>query len=328
MSEEFIGRSIDFAVATEVVRGTAETTADRTVRKVECNIIPRAERITDDSTFGRLEDAERVRTVRKWSEGDVSGLVHADVLGYFLLNLYGDVTSTPSGTTATHEFTLQQDLLHPTLTLFVKDGEVRQSKIAGGVISTMEVTASTDDFVRYSASFLGKEGADDTSNLPALATEYDFVSRDITVKIADTEAGLSSATALKLKNLSINWNSNAEADWVFGSYSPDNIYNKTFAIEGSFERNFTDETFKDLYEGDTFKYMEVEIEGEADLGSGVKPTVTVLFYKIQITDWSRTSTGDDLVMETVNFKAFLNTTDSAQSKVTLINKTAEYESAS
>jgi hypothetical protein len=326
--EEFIGREISFGISTEATRGTAEAVAERSVRKVECNIIPRAERITDDSTFGRLEDAERVRTVRKWSEGDLSSLLHADVMGYFLLNLYGDVTSTPVSSSYSHEFTLQQDLLHPTLTLFVKDGEVRQSKIAGGVISTMEVTASTDDFVRYSASFLGKEGVDDTSTLPALATEYDFVSRDITVKIADSEAGLSSATALKLKNLSINWNSNAEADWVFGSYSPENIYNKTFAIEGSFERNFTDETFKDLYEGDSFKYMQVKIEGEADLGSGVKPTLTVLFYKIMITDWSRTSAGDDLVMETVNFKAFLNTTDSAQSKVTLINKTAEYESAS
>jgi hypothetical protein len=328
MSNEFIGRSIDFAVAVENIRGTAESTADRTVRKVECNIIPRAERIIDDSTFGRMEDAERVRTVRRWSEGDVTGLVHADVLGYFLLNLYGDVASTPSGTTATHVFTLQQDLLHPTLTMFVKDADVRQAKIAGGVVSTMEITASTDDFVRYSASFLGKEGADDTSELPALATEYDFVGRDITVKIADTEAGLSSATALKLKTLSLNWNSNAEADWVFGSYSPENIYNKTFAIEGSFERNMTDETFKDLYEGDGFKYMQVKIEGEADLGSGVKPTITVLFYKIQLTDWNRASAGDDLVVETCNFKAFLNTTDSAQSKVTLINKTAEYESAS
>src|SRR5690606_40983195 len=58
-----------------------------------CNLIPRAEKVVDDSTFGRLEDAERVRTVRKWSEGDVAGIVHADVLGYYLLNLYGDVDS-------------------------------------------------------------------------------------------------------------------------------------------------------------------------------------------------------------------------------------------
>lgn len=324
MSEEFIGRSVDFALAIEDVRGTAETTADRTVKKVECNIIPRAERVVDDSTFGDLADGERVRTVRKWSEGDVSGVLHADVAGYYLLNLYGEPTSAVSGGGYSHEFLLENSILHPTLTLFVKDSGVRQEKIAGAVISTFELNSTTDDYVRYSASFLGKEGADDTSTIPAVATEYDFVGRDISVKIADTEAGLSSATALKLKSLDITWNSNAEADFVFGSYSPDNIYNKQFSIEGSFERNFTDKVFKDLYEGDTFKYMQVKIEGEADLGSGTKPTITVLMYKIQVTDWSRGSAGNDLSTETVSFKAFYNTTDSAQSKVTLINETVSY----
>jgi hypothetical protein len=322
--EEFIGREIDFAVAVEAVRGTAEATADKTVRKVECNIIPRAERVIDDSTYGKLEDAERVRTVRKWSEGDVSGVVHADVIGYYFANLYGGVTSSANGSGYDHEFAMEQSIVHPTLTLFVKDAGVRQSKIAGGVVSTLELTATTDDLIRYSASFIGKEGADDTSSIPALGTDYDFVSRDIAVKTASSEAGLASATALKLKSLTINWNSNAEADWVFGSYSPENIYNKQFAIEGSFERNFTDETFKDLYEGDTFVYVNFNIKGEAEISTGVNPELDILGYKLQVTDWSRTSAGDALSVETVTFKLFYNVTDTAQSLVTLTNKTASY----
>lgn len=321
---EFIGRSVSFAVAPEEVRGVAETTAIKSVRKVECNIIPRAERVIDDSTFGRLEDAERVRTVRRWSEGDVSGVLHADVLGYFLLNLYGSVSSQADGDAYAHTFTLDQTILHDTLTLFVQDADVRQQKVAGGVISTLEITASTDDYVRFSASFLGKEGVDDTSALPALDTEYDFVGRDITVKMADTEAGLAGATALKLKDISLTLNSNAEADWVFGSYSPDNIYNKTFMIEGSFTRNFTDETLKDMYEGDSFKYASIVIEGEADLGGGKHPKIAITIYKLQLTDWNRTSAGDDLSTEEITFKAFLNTTDSKASQIVLTNTTESY----
>lgn len=329
MSNEFIGRLVNFSLAPELVRGTAEITAERTVRKVTCNLIPRAERVIDDSTFGKLEDAERVRTVRRWSEGDVEGIVHADVIGYFLLNLYGEPESTNvAGSVYDHEFTLAQNILHPTLTFFVKDGEVRQEKIAGGVVQSLELNASTDDYLRYTASFLGKEGASDSSELPSLATEYDFVSRDITVKIAATEGGLAGATALKLKDMSITLNSNAEADWVFGSYSPENIYNKQFSIEGTFTRNFTDETFKDLYEGDGFRYLEIEIKGEADIGGTNNPTITVLLNKVQLTDWSRTSAGDDLVTEEVSFKAFLNTTDEQQSKVTVRNLTETYEGQS
>jgi hypothetical protein len=327
---EFIGREINLALAPEAVRGTATATAERTVRKVTCNLIPRAERVVDDTTFGRLEDAERVRTVRRWSEGDVSGIVHADVIGYYLLNLYGAPESTPvAGSITDHVFELEQSIQHPTLTFFVKDGEVRQEKIAGGVVSQFELTAATDNYVRYNATFLGKEGEDDASELPELENEYDFVSRDITVQIAENEGALADAPAIKLKNLSINWNPNAEADWVFGSYSPDNIYNKQFVIEGEFEKNFTDETFKDLYEGDDFRYMKITIEGEAELGGGgQKPTITVLLYKVQITDWNRSSEGDALAVETVSFKAFYNTEDGKQSQVTVRNLTESYATGS
>jgi hypothetical protein len=320
-----IGRQIDFALAPEAVRGTPEALAERTVRKVTCNLIPRAERVIDDSTFGRLEDAERVRTVRKWSEGDVAGIAHIDVLGYYYLNLYGDVESTSLGDGVfSHEFSLAQNIAHPTLTLFVKDGEVRQEKIGNGVISNFEITVATDNYVRYTAGFLGIEGATDTSEFPALATEYDFVSRDTVVKIAETEAGLPGADALDPKSLTLTTNPNAEADWVFGSYSPQGIYNKQFAIEGTFTRNFRDNTFKDLYEGDDFRYMEIAIEGEADIGGGEHPTLTVLLNKVQITDWSRESAADDLVVETVSFKAFLNATDEQQSTVTIVNNTESY----
>jgi hypothetical protein len=321
---EFIGREISFGVGVEATRGTAQTTADRWIRKTTANVIPRAERVIDDTTFGRLEDAERVRTVRRWSEGDVEGILHADVAGYFFLNLYGAIDSTVvSGSVYEHEFSLAQNIQHPTLTLFAIDGDVRNTRIGGGVIAGLEITAATDQYVRYTASFLGREAqsSDDESEL---STEYDWVSRDITVKIADAEGGLGAATALKLKNLSISWNPNANADWVFGSYSPEDIYNGAFEITGTFTRNYTDNTFKDLYESDEFRYMQVAIEGEEDLGAGNTPELRVLLNKIQVTDWNRSSAGNDLVTEDVSFKAFYNVTDESQSTVNLVNLTEEY----
>ncbi len=325
MANEFIGRQIDFAIAIEQTRGTAEATAERTVRKVAANLIPRAERVIDDSTFGRLEDAAQIRTVRRWSEGDVEGIVHADVIGYYFLNLYGSVSSNTVSGATTHTFTMEQSITHPSLTGFVKDGDVRQEKVAGLMITTLELIATTDDYLRYTANFLGKEGATDVSVLPALATEYDFISRDITVKIADSEGGFGAASALKLKELNITFNTNAEADFVFGNYSPNDIYNKQFSIEGSFVRNYEDTTFQDLYESNTAKFMQIVIEGEAVIGgASAHPKITIQLDKIQINDWTRTSGGDDLVTEEVSFKAFYNTSTSQQSEVELVNLTAEY----
>lgn len=323
---EFIGRQIDFGIAVEQNRGVAEASAQRNVRKVTCNLIPQVERVIDDTTFGRIEDAERVRTVRKWSEGDVEGIVHADVFGWFLYNLYGDVTSiNVSGAVYEHEFLLAQNILHPSLTLFVKDGEVRQAKIAGGMVSNLEMTVATDDYIRFNASFIGKEATDDASTLPALATEYDFVSRDVNVKFASSEAGLAAAQPKKLKSLSLTWNPNTEADFVFGNYSPDEIYNKQFSIEGEFERNYVDDFFKDLFEGPDFQYVEITIEGEANIGGGNKPKMVILLNKVQVTTWERSSDGDDLSVETVGFKAFFNAADEQQSKINLTNLTDAYE---
>jgi hypothetical protein len=237
---EFIGRQIYFGIAAESVRGTAEAAATRWLRKTTCDIIPRSERVTDDTSFGRLEDADRVRTVRKWNEGSLEGIVHADVLGYFLLNLYGDVESTVvTGSIYDHVFELDQTIQHPTLTLFVKDGAVRDVKMAGGVISSFELSASTDDYLRYTANFIGKQEAAATSS-PSTETEYDFVPRDIEIKLADAEAGLSGATATKAKEMTITWNPNAIVDYTFGSYSPDDIYNGAFSIEISLTRNYTE----------------------------------------------------------------------------------------
>jgi len=322
---DFIGRQIDAAVAVEDVRGVAETTASKTIRKVTANLIPQAERVTDDTTFGRLEDAERVRTVRKWSEGDIEGIAHADSIGYFLSNVYGEVDSESLGSGVyKHTFNLEQTIAHPTLTMFIKDADVRQEKIANTVVSELSVNVATDDYVRFSASFLGKEGESDSSELPALTADNDWISRDATVKIATTEGGLTSASALPLKTLELTINTNAEADWVFGDRSPNNIHNRQLSIEGNFTKSFMDEVFKDLYEGDEFRYMLIEIEGEEGIGGGENPTLKFVLNKIQVTDWERTSAGDDLSEETVNFKAFFNTTDEKQSEVELINKTEEY----
>jgi hypothetical protein len=290
------------------------------------NVIPRAERVIDDTTFGRLEDAERVRTVRRWSEGDVEGILHADVAGYFFLNLYGEVVSTTiTGNITEHEFTkAPNNIENPSLTLFAIDGDVRNSKIAGAVVSTFELTASTDQYVRFSTNFLGKE-ATSSDEEAVLSDEYDWVSRDIAVKIAETEGGLAIATPLKLKNLTVSWDNSANADFVFGNYSPDNIYNGAFVIEGSFTRNYTDQTFENLYTSDEFRYMGIDIVGEADLGSSNNPELHIVFNKIQVTDWNRSSTGDDLVTEDVSFKAFYNVQDEAQSSVTLQNLTPSYD---
>jgi hypothetical protein len=322
---QIIGREIEFGVATEASRGSAETGADKWLRKMTANVVEKATHVEDDSVRGRLEDAEGRRKVTSHIEGEVEGPLHIDALGYFLANLYGVVvTSTVSGSVKSHAFSLGQNIQHPSLTLFAKDGAVQQLTFSNAMINTFEISAAIDSYVRFNASFLASVAANN-SDTPSYDTEYDFVARDITVKVADTEAGLSGADAVKAKDMSIAWDQGLIQDHVYGAYTPDDIYNAKMTITGSITKNFEDETFKDLFLGNAAKYMQITIEGEADLGSGNYPTITIVLNKSQIMDWNRSGGSNDLVTETISFKAFYNATDSEQSTVVVKNLTASYE---
>lgn len=325
---EIIGRQIQVGIGVETTRGTAVTTADKWVKKVTANIVPRTEKIVDDTTRGVLEDSQGARVVRQWFEGELAGVLHADVFGYLLYNLYGTVSSSNvAGSVYSHDFSLQQSIEHPTLSFFRKDGTVNQDVFGGGMISTLEVSASTDDFVRFTANVMAKTGATN-SDTPSYDTEYDFIARDITVKIASSEAGLSGATAVPLKTLSIRYDVGAIPDYVFGAKTPADIYNAMMGIEIEFTKNYEDTTYEDLYNADTYRYMQVTIEGEADLGSSNYPTIDWIFNRVQVQDWNRSGDANSLVEETVVLKSFYNGTDGEQSTVTLQNLTAQYDPGS
>lgn len=324
MATEIIGKQVEFGVATESSRGTPETVADKWARKAELSLVEQASHAMDNTTRGMLEDGEGRRKVSSFVEGDVSGILHADVLGWFLANIYGVVTtSTLSGSVKSHAFSLGQNIQHPSLTFFAKDGDVQQIAVSNGMISKLAISAAIEEYVRYTASLQGAE-AEDNTDTPDYDTEYDFVSRDITVKIADTEAGLAGATALKLKNLNLTFEQPIIRDHVEGSYIADDIYNAGLKITGDFVKNFADETFKDLFLGDDSVYMQIVIEGEADLGGGYKPKIAVVLNKVQVTAWTKAGGTNDLVTETVGFQAFLNSTDEEQSTTTIQNLTSSY----
>lgn len=322
---EIIGRQIELGVATEATRGSAESTADKWLRKVNATVVERGVHALDDTTRARFEDGEGRRVVQKFVEGEVSGILHADAIGWLLSNIYGTVVSTNvAGSVYSHVFTLKQNAVHQSLTLFAKDGSVQQLTYANAMINTLEITAAIDDYVRFAAGFIAAV-ATNNSDTPSYDTEYDFIARDITVKIADSEASLSGASAIKVKDISTKWDQGLIRDHVVGSYTPDDIYNARMMIEGTFSLNFTDETFKDLYLGDDDKYMSITIAGEADIGSGNNPTFTLLLHKVQFMDWNREGGQNDLVTEPISFRGFYNPSDTKQSQVTLKNLTSAYD---
>lgn len=324
---EILGRQVEVGVAVESARGTAESTPARWMRKVTATFVHKVTKAKDDAVRGRLEESEGARVTQKWYAGDLTGILHADMLGYFLYSIYGAVSSalvSGSSMAYDHTFTLEQSATHPTLTVFAKDGSVAQAAFGGALVGKLELSATVDDYLRFTASVEGCTENSDSSS-PSYATEFDFIGRDVSVKIASTEAGLAGATALKVKNATVRWDVGSIRNHVFGSYNPDAMYNSKMAIEVELTRDFVDTTLRDLYTGDTATYMQITITGDADMdGDGSNPTVTLVLNKAQVMEWDRTSGADELVGETVKISGFFNATDAAQSSVVLRNLTEAY----
>jgi hypothetical protein len=319
---EHLGRELAVGVAIENVRGTAEATASKWIKKTTASILPQVDKVVDDSAFGRIEDAEEARVVRTWFEGDMGGVLHADVIGYYLAQMYGEVaTTTVTGAVRQHIFTLEQSITHPTLSLFLSD-PVKNEVYNGGVVQSLSIEASTDDYVRYSASVLARASASHSDTVD-LTADYDFIGKDITVKMADTLGGLAGASALPLKTININWETGAISDWVFGSTAPTH-YNGAFALEFDFTKNYVDNSFETLFKNNSAKYFSISIKGENVLTGSNAPEITLTLYKVKVMDYSVDDASDALREESVTCKAFYSTADSKQSQVLLRNVTDEY----
>lgn len=321
---EIVGRQVEFGVATEAVRGTAEATADRWSRTTTVNVVERATHAEDDTTRGRLEEGEGRRVVQTFVEGEVSGILHVDMLGFYLANLYGAcVSAVVTGSVYSHTFNMKQTTEHVALSLFVKDGSVQQLVLDNCMINTLQISAAIDDYVRYTANFVGAAGADN-ADTPSYGTEYDFIARDIVIKIASSVAGLSGATAIKAKTVDWTYDQGLIRDHVVGSRTPDDIYNARMMITGNMELNFDSETFKDYYLGDTPVYMSITLTGEAILGGANNPRVTLTLNKVNFQEWNRSGDANNLVTQTVAFKGYFNATDQKQSQTVLQNLTVSY----
>lgn len=316
-----IGRELEVGIGVESVRGTA--LLGRWGKKLVATILPKNQKVVDESSDNGFEDSPSARIVKEWFEGDIEGNVHADLIGYLLTNIYGNVQSTLVGSGVySHAFSLLHNVEHPSVSIFRKDGDVINEKYGGGVVGNLDINAVSDDYVKFKTTIALSNSASSAES-PSYNAEYDFVGRDVTIKMADTEAGLSGANAIKVKSASIKFNNNPINDHNCGSYSPD-MYNSLLGIEVEITKNFNSTDYEDLYKSNDYKYMQISIEGEADIGGGNKPKIVLTLNKGQIQAWERSGNVGDLVEETFTVKAFKNDEDGEASTVLLQNLTSEY----
>ena len=319
-----IGRLTGVGIGKETVRGTA-VAPTFFIPWAELTLEERVEKVLDNTALGVIEDSDANDTIKKWTEFSLSTKLKDEHFGLLLLSLFGALsTATAGGETIVfdHTFTVQEGNQHQSLTIAEKSGN-EDLRYPNAVVESLEITGVLGDYIRYVAA--GKALLQSSAaNTIAHTQEYDFKPQDLTFKNAVNRAGLTAAGATVIREFSITINQNLFDEDVLGSVTPSDFLNQMFTVEGSVTLVHNDATFQDFMLNDTVRALRFDLIGSTTIGVGSNPQLQIDLDKASIFNYERTRTLDEIILESFDFKAHYDLTNTDMITAILTNLIASY----
>lgn len=319
-----IQRLVDVGLGRETTRGTAETAPDFWLPKIDFDFVPKANIAVDNSGLGVIDARQGSAVMQKYGEGSLGGIVYDDSFGILLALTFGTwSTSTAVDSLYTHTFTRLNSNSHPAATIFVKD-ENLDERYALGMVNQLTINAIVDDYVKFTAGFLSKDGAVATST-PSYSAESPFVPKHLAFKMASTTALLGTASETALRSLRLTINKNAEAWAELGTDEPADVVNKEFAVEGEVELVFDSGTERDYISDGTKMAMSVVLTNTDDtIGTASNPELSFELAPASFEEFSRSGGAGEVEVQTLRFAGNFGISDSKTISAILKNATASY----
>lgn len=317
-------RTRSVGLGKETTAGVA-VAATHWLPQTDLSVEDRINRIYDESGLGTRYKAFAADTDREWAEGNINGLLYDRTFGLIAHAAMGSV-STANHATATgvkvHTFAVGTSL--PTYTIALKDPN-ESVRAAYGTLNSLEIQMQQESHVTFTSAWLARKAAS-AANTPAFLAENRFRPQDVTVKIADTVAGLGAATALRVRDLTLSLGNNVITEPSLGTTNPD-FYSGVVDTSLSLGRLYLDTTLKDMVFGTTAKAMSISIvRSDVSIGTGTptNPSVVFTFEPGFFSEWNREGGLDDLKQETIAYQPIFSTSASKQFDLVLTNTETSY----
>ncbi len=323
MANPFIGRRINYGIAKESTRGTFAT-ATYWLPWRGGSHDDKFDVLSDESTLGVIEGVTGAAVSKTWSEGSLELLVRDTSFGLILLSLFGtDTKTTTSGETVVydHTFTVAQSAQHQSLSIVKKD-DVQTFGYTGGVVTSLEIEAKPDDFVVATVGLKAKGGSAQSGTTSYSSDTYTFTRSTCTVVRAASLAGLTSGTAVSVKEVKIKLTPGVVDDDVLGSSTPNDFLNTSFMVEAEFTLKYTDATIHDFVANQTATWYRIQFQNSTTLGVSAKPTLYFDFSSVKHDSWERKDELGKVVMQTIKIVGKYSTTDTSMVKAVLRNSLA------
>lgn len=292
---KFVGRLGTVGIAKEATSGTIVTPT----MYVPFNSISFDDKVTtarEEEGLGRIEDSDSNLVTNKYGEGDLEFDLNDLNLGVMLTSLIGASPNSTGGPTYTHAFTLANTNTHKTISLAYQDPD--QTKIFPfTMIDGLEITVEPEGIAKAKASFKSRVSRDWATLTPSYTTLGNkFLHQHLSFKTASNIAGLAAASSQSLKKLSLKIMANSEFDNVTGTVEPEAILNHQFSVEGEITLNKTDDTYRQLMLGGTYKSIEIAFNRASN------SSLTIQLPRVDFTEWEQDRGLNDIVGQTIQFK--------------------------
>ena len=321
-----IGRLVNIGLGKETTRGTS-VAPTYWIPVTELEYDDKVNYIKNDSGMARIDEFNDAQINEEWAEGSYSGKIYDRSVGMELVGVFGQAPTSVQRTSTgvyDHTYALLNTNAHTALTVGYKEAN-DDLRYTMGMIDTWSMEAVHDNFVRRSVTIKSKKQAS-SSNTVSITDENEFIPKHITLKLASALAGLDAASATEIIGFNLEISKNVEPLYVMGSTEPDDIANKQFAISGSFELYYEDQTVRDYVLNNTTRAMRIEMLSTTIIGSSGTHTPALRFdlSKVSFQENARKLDNNEFATNTVNFEGYFSIADSNSITARLTNAVVSY----
>lgn len=313
---KFVGRLGNVGIAKEATSGTI-VSPTLYVPFNSISFDDKTSTAREEEGLGRIEDSDSSLVTNKFAEGDVEFDLNDLNTGLFLTSLLGASPAIAGGPTYTHTYTLANTNTHKTISLAYQDPD--QTKIFPfAMVDGLEITVEPEGISKAKASFKSRVSRDWATLTPLYTTLGNkFLHQHLVFKLASTIGGLSSATNISLKKLTLKIMANADFDNVTGTVEPEAILNHQYSVEGEITLNKTDDTYRQLMLAGTYKAMEITWD------RATNSKLQFQFPRVDFSEWEQDRGLNDIVGQTIQFKGNYDAAN-AQAIITTCVLTSTY----
>lgn len=266
--------------------------------------IPMTETQDEMWANGRLSDSTGSYVNKERSEGSIGWEIYPRIIGYFLKSLFWSVSTTWTDP-YTHTFSVLHSNTHQTMTIATANPSWDYSHPLVS-IDWFTISASAWEKIRVTLNLKGDKWVT-ADHTVSFTTEKPFISTDMKLYLATTEAWLDTADAVCINSFDLSRSNSLEEIVCMSQKTPKDFAISNIVIEGSMEMYFDNDVHRTKALNNDHEAMRIEIiDWDVDLWGWVNPELTFDIPLFSYKQWTPAYTAESVVKQTVGFKVHDN----------------------